>query len=66
MRGKRGRKVPLILTLKNEEAIKTLIESRDSIGVASNNHFVFAIASNNSLNYVRGNDALRKHVLLSN
>ena len=64
VRGKRGRKVPLILTLKNEEAIKILIESRDSIGVASNNQYVFAIASNNSLNYIRGNDALCQHVLL--
>ena len=64
VRGKRGRKVPLLLTLKNEEAIKKILEVRDTIGVSPVNPYVFAVASNESTNFIRGNDALRKHVLL--
>lgn len=65
VRGKRGRKVPLILTKRNEEAIQLLVKVRDCIGVSSSNPYVFAVVSNNSGNFIRGNDALRKHVLLS-
>lgn len=64
IRGKRGRKVPLILTQINEKAIKQLIQCRDAVGVHKENPFVFAVLSG-SVNYIRGSDALRKHVMLS-
>ena len=62
IRGKRGRKVPLILTKNNEQAIKTLLRYRSDVGVSEKNQFVFSIPTMGSENYIRGNDALRKHV----
>lgn len=61
IRGKRGRKVPLILTTNDEAAIKQLIKCRVAVGVNENNPYVFAVSSSNSINYIRGSDALRKH-----
>ena len=60
IRGKRGRKVPLILTKNNEQAIKNTY--RSDVGVSEKNQFVFSIPTMGSENYIRGNDALRKHV----
>ena len=65
IRGKRGRKVPLLITKELESAIHLLVKLRESVGVNSNNKFVFAIPTMNSLQYMRGHDAIRKHVKLS-
>lgn len=62
IRGKRGRKVPLILSKANEKAIQILINNRMHIAVKSENPYVFPVST--SLNHIRGNDALRKHVNL--
>ena len=43
IRGKRGRKVPLIFTRKNESAVKLLVECRPELGIPSENSFVFAV-----------------------
>ena len=64
IRGKRGRKVPLLITKELESAIQLIVSLRGPIGVNPNNKFVFAIPTANSLNYIRGNDAIRKHVQL--
>ena len=62
IRGKRGRKVPLILTRKNEEAMELLVKTRYAVGVSENNEYVFSIPTMRSENFIRGNDAIRKHV----
>ena len=61
IRGKRGRKVPLIITNEMESAMDLLIKLRTSSGVVEANPFLFAIP-NGSLSNIRGPDALRKHV----
>lgn len=64
IRGKRGRKVPMIISKKLESAIKLLNKLRCNVGVNPKNKYIFALPSMNSLNYVRGSDAMRKHVKL--
>ena len=66
LRGKRGRKIPLIVTQRNEQAIKVLINVRTSVGVSNENKYVFSVPTTGSVQHIRGNDALRKHVILSN
>ena len=62
LRGKRGRKVPLLLTGEMESAMKLLVSLRNNVGVNPMNKFVFAIPSSGSLKNIRGPDAIRKHV----
>ena len=62
IRGKRGRKVPMLITQQSEKAIKLLVNLREHVGVNVNNKYVFAIPTMGSLQYLRGSDALRKHV----
>ena len=64
IRGKRGRKVPLLLTKEMENGIKLLIKLRDDVGVKAENKYVFAVLGNGSLKNIRGPDAIRKHVKL--
>ena len=59
---KRGRTVPVVLTKLNEKSIAVLIETRSSISVHKDNGDVFAVQTSNSLNHIRGCDALRKYV----
>ena len=66
IQGKRGRKVPVILTRQLEAAIGVIIKLRAAVGVNVNNQYVFAIPMMQSLQYLRGSDAIRKHVQLSN
>ena len=66
IRGKRGRKVPLLITPKLEAAVKLIIALREAVGVNPENKYVFTIPTMHSLNYLRGSDSLRKHVLLCN
>lgn len=65
VRGKRGRKVPMLLTRELEASIKLIINVRKTIGVNPANKYVFAIPTTNSLNFIRGSDALRKHAKFS-
>jgi hypothetical protein len=59
IRGKRGRKVPVLLTQQMKNNIDLLIESRDKAGVSRNNHFLFANPMSSSLLPLRGSSALR-------
>lgn len=63
--GKRGRKVPLLLTKNVEAGLNLLIECRDKVGVNPVNPFVFSVPSNGSVKNIRGPDAIRKHVRAS-
>ena len=63
IRGKHGRKVPILLTKSLTQAIDLLSKTRETVGVMDKNKYFFAVP--NSLNYIRGNDALRKHVKLA-
>lgn len=57
--GKRGRKVPVILTPQVKEAIDLLIRYRDKCGVYLHNKYIFA-RTNESLTFLRGHDCLKK------
>ena len=39
-----------------------LVKLRDNVGINPNNKYVFAVQGFQSLNFVRGSDAIRKHV----
>lgn len=57
--GKRGRRVPVLLTCDVKDCIEILIETRNTVGIAENNPFVFARTEKSVLS-IRGNDCLRK------
>ena len=61
MQGKPGRLVLLIITRKNEKAISYLMRYRREL-VNEDNKYVFAVLNGDSLNQLRGNDAICKHV----
>ena len=58
VRGKRSRKVPILLTAEIVNAMKALVKMRDTVGVSNENKYVFAAPSRGSLNYRRGPDCL--------
>lgn len=60
VRGKRGRKVPILLTARMERALLLLSTRREAAGVSSNNQFLFASNRKGAKQYIRGSDALRK------
>ncbi|KAJ8964936.1 hypothetical protein NQ314_004515 [Rhamnusium bicolor] len=60
--GKRGRKVPIILTPIMKNSINLLLEFRERCGISENNPYVFA-RGNQSIFNVRGHDCLRKIIL---
>lgn len=66
IRGKRGRKVAVILTPDMKEAIDVLVEKRQRVGINNNNRYLFARASAASLTYIRGWDCLKKHACDAN
>lgn len=57
--GKRGRKVPLLLTRDMKESIDTLILNRIKAGILPQNPYIFAIA-NTPLSHMRGHECLKK------
>ena len=61
IRGKKGRKVPLIFTQDVDNAIGVIINLRKAVGVSDKNPYVFAVPLG-SVKYIRGPDAIRKHV----
>lgn len=58
--GKRGRKVPVLLTPLMRESIDILIEKREACGVLKENGFVFALPD--SHHCLRGSDCIRQFV----
>lgn len=66
LRGKRGRKVPVLLTKEVENGMKLLIQLRNEVGVNPENQFIFPVLGNGSVKNMRGSDAIRKHTRLCN
>ena len=62
VRGKRGNKVPIIMTVEIVQAIRALIMYRDKIGVHGENRYVFAAPTRGSMNFLRGYDCLSSTV----
>ena len=58
VKGKRGKRVPIILTPDVKQAMDLLIKTRGDVGVAQNNRYVFAAPTRHSSNHLRGNDCL--------
>lgn len=63
IRGKRGRKVPVLLTGRILQTLDLLVQTRSKVGVLSSNSFLFARPAAQS--GYRGADCLRKFALLS-
>ena len=59
IRGKKGRKVPIILTKEMIESIDLLNRSRTKVGIASGNPFVFARPRKQSKGHIRACDTLK-------
>lgn len=57
--GKRGKKVPVLLTPDTKHAVDLLIKTRTLAGIPKENPYIFA-RSGSSLEYMRGHDCLRK------
>ena len=60
IRGKRGRKVPVILTPEMINAVDVLIKTRKTVGIADENPYVFARPTRQSLEPMRAWDCLKK------
>ncbi|XP_067350286.1 uncharacterized protein [Channa argus] len=58
--GKRGRKVPVLLTPDMRESLDTLTEKREECGVFNENGYLFALPQ--SVHYLRGSDCIRQFV----
>ena len=58
LRGKRARKVPVLMTAEIVKSIEALIRMRDRVGVNPSNKYVFAAPTRDSLNFLRGPDCL--------
>ncbi|CAJ1081564.1 uncharacterized protein LOC121640143 isoform X3 [Xyrichtys novacula] len=58
--GKRGRKVPVLLTPLMRESLDVLIDRRKECGVLSENGFLFALP--HSVHHLRGSDCIRQFV----
>lgn len=57
--GKRGRKVPVLLTKEMKESIDLLTQTRKDVGIPDANPYVFARVNRESLGHIRGWDSLR-------
>lgn len=57
IRGKRGNKVPVLLTNEMKEDIDCLMAHRKSVNISETNSYLFAIPE--SENHIRGSDCLR-------
>jgi hypothetical protein len=60
IRGKRGRKVPVLLASEMKDNVDYLISKRNEIGVAESNEYVFAVPTHQSDRHIRGSDCVRK------
>ena len=59
IRGKRDRKVPVILTPEVKNSIDLLNKTRRAVGIPDKNPYVFARPNRQSLEHLRGWDCLR-------
>lgn len=62
VRGKRGRKVPILMTADIVNGINALLKTREAVGVHCNNKHIFAAPTRNSIKYLRGPDCLHSVV----
>ena len=62
IRGKRGRKVPVLLTKKHRERLECLIAHRDSVGIRKDNKYLFP-RSQTTQSCLRSSDILRKYAV---
>ncbi|XP_070401964.1 uncharacterized protein [Nothobranchius furzeri] len=58
--GKRGRKVPVLLSPTMKESLDALSENREECGVLKENQYLFALP--HSIHYLRGSDCIRQFV----
>lgn len=58
--GKRGRKVPVLLTPLMRESLDALTKTRKECGVLCDNEYLFALP--NSVHYIRASDCIRQFV----
>ena len=58
VKGKRGRKVPILMTQEIVIAIECLIATRGEIGIPEENKYIFAAPTRGSMKYLRGPDCL--------
>ncbi|KAJ8048645.1 hypothetical protein HOLleu_01042 [Holothuria leucospilota] len=65
VKGKKGRKVPVLLTGEMTESLELLMKHRNSVCIRSDNVFVFARANGDSQMCIRGSDCLRKLAIKS-
>ena len=62
IKGKRGRKVPLLLTEEVKQAMDVLVETRSEVGINPENPYLFATIGNGSLGHLRPWECMRKVV----
>eukprot|EP00794_Sanderia_malayensis_P001368 gene1368-1512_t len=62
VRGKRGRKVPILMTAEIVNAVNALIKTRDNIGVHPENRYIFAAPTRMSKKFLRGPDCFNSVV----
>lgn len=62
IKGKRGRKVPLLLTEEVEQAMDVLVEMRREVGINPENPYLSATTGNGSLAHLRPWECMRKVV----
>ena len=60
IRGKRGRKVAIILTQDMKESIDLLNQTRAQVGIPHANKYVFARPTKQSLGHIRACDSLKR------
>ena len=60
IQGKRGRKVPLLLTKEIKEAMQLLVEKREEVNINPANPYLFATPSATSVKHLRSWDCLHK------
>ncbi|KAL0961574.1 hypothetical protein UPYG_G00355070, partial [Umbra pygmaea] len=60
IQGKRGRKVPILLTPAMKESLELLVEKREECGVLKKNTYLFAVPG--SMSNYRGSDCLQQFV----
>lgn len=61
IKGKRGRKVPVIFTPELRQCVSLLISTRNAVGIPESNPYVFARPGKQSTKPIRAWDCLRKY-----
>ncbi len=61
VRGKRGRKVPILLPANVKESVELLIKTREDAGISPSNPYIFARPYYGSQENMRGCDSLKRY-----